>query len=114
MAYTSGRTVKSAARKPAGLTVAKATADARKVVNRVMPGVNTTVDSRLSHDLDTDTPTVITTITFPRGHAARHLAVVNLAAIDEGAEIVDTDSRIAITRKRNATAQDWTSVRIGN
>jgi hypothetical protein len=50
------------------LTVPKATAQARRHVDKLMPGVLATVDSKLSHDLKTDTPLVITTITFPQWH----------------------------------------------
>jgi hypothetical protein len=50
---------------PAPLTVTKATSQARRIVDRIMPGMMATVDSKLSHDLATDTATVITTVTFP-------------------------------------------------
>lgn len=52
--------------KPAGLTVSQATRDARKVVNRVMPNVGATVNSKLSYDFGASAGVVITTITFPR------------------------------------------------
>jgi hypothetical protein len=47
------------------LTVPQATSQARRHVDKIMPGVMATVDSRLSHDMATDTPTVTTTVTFP-------------------------------------------------
>jgi len=60
------RTVKSnAKRQNLGLTVPVATRQARKIVDAVMPGVMATVESKLSHDLATDTATVVTTVTFP-------------------------------------------------
>jgi hypothetical protein len=97
--YTSGRSVKSTARKLAtGLTVQKATRDARRIVEQVMPGVGVTIDSRIGWDLDADRETVVTTITYPRDHAARHLLVKTLALRIDGASLVDTDSRITITR----------------
>ena len=58
--------VKSRARKQnVGLTVTKATQDARKVVDKVMPGVGATVESRPSYDMLSDRAVIITTITFP-------------------------------------------------
>jgi len=47
------------------LSVTKATTQARRIVDKFIPGVMATVESRLSHDLDADVPIVITTITFP-------------------------------------------------
>lgn len=61
-------------RKPAGLTVSKATQQARQVVDKVMPGVMATVDSRGSWDMATDTHVIITTITFPESADASDLA----------------------------------------
>lgn len=51
-----------------GLTVTKATTQARRIVDKVMPGVMATVDSRTSWDMDADVQVIITTITFPRMH----------------------------------------------
>ena len=60
------RAVKSKARKQdLGLTVPVATRQARAIADRLMPGQGVTVESRRSHDLTTDTPTIITHITFP-------------------------------------------------
>lgn len=66
--------VKSNARKQnLGLTVVKATRDARRAADATMPAAHVTVDSRRTHDLTTDTPVIVTTITFPsndtRGYA---------------------------------------------
>lgn len=99
MAYINTRAAKNASRKPAGLTVAKATADARKLVNRVMPSnLGATFNSRLGHDLDTDTPTVITTITFPRNtEDAASIGAALLRLADGGMRIAD--SSVVITRK---------------
>lgn len=102
MAYTSGRTVKSRARKlGAGLTVAKATREARRVVDKVMPDANATVNSCFGHDLATDTPTVVTTITFPKSGAR---AVLNLDSqlyrLTGWWGSRKADSSIVITRKR--------------
>lgn len=55
-----------------GLTVTKATIQARRIVDKVMPGAMATVDSRTSWDAEADVQVIITTITFPKGHQARH------------------------------------------
>lgn len=92
---------KSKARKQnLGLTVTQATSQARRHVDKIMPGVMATVDSRTSYDLKADVPIVITTITFPRNHAARHLLVKTIALAMNDATLIDTDSRITITRTR--------------
>lgn len=92
-------TVRSKARKPAGLTVAKATVDAGRITRQIMPGVMVTVQSKLSHDLATDTPTVVTTITFPENaYRANDLA---LALRDRLNAMIEHDSaRIVLTRTR--------------
>ena len=83
------------------LTIQKATSQARRHVDRLMPGVLATVDSRLSHDLETDTPLVVTTVTFPRGHAARHLLGAALTAMpNRFAPLAVGDSSIRVTRTR--------------
>jgi hypothetical protein len=82
------------------LTVPQATSQARKHVNKLMPGVMATVESKLSHDLATDTPTVVTTVTLPAGHvnagplssALRSLPGIILAR-HEPARIVLTRTR---------------------
>lgn len=66
--YTSGRTVKSKGRKPT--TTVSATRDARRIVQRIMPGVGATVNSRISWDSKADCEIVETTVTFPHMHAA--------------------------------------------
>jgi len=86
--------------KTSALTVVKATSQARRYVDKLMPGVIATVESKLSHDLATDTPIVITTITFPRAHAARHVLVVNLNTLSGVRGSSDSDCRIEITRAR--------------
>lgn len=60
--------------KPAGLTVTTATGQARRIVDRVMPGVGATVDSRNSWDVATDRQVVVTTITFPETADASDVA----------------------------------------
>lgn len=92
--------VKSRARKQnLGLTISQATRDARKVVDAATPGIGATVDSRYGHDLATDTPTVVTTITFPETADASDVAC--WAERAPGVIASDwTSVRITITRKR--------------
>lgn len=81
IAYTSGRSVKSS--KPAKPTTrATATADARKLVNRHLSGVEgVTIDSALTAHPVTLAPQVRTTITWPGEITAAHLDLA--AAIDD-------------------------------
>lgn len=86
------------------LTVQQATKQARRHVDKLMPGVMATVESKLSHDLDTDTPTVITTVTFPAevgdgtiDRLAAHLST--LTGYREGPS-TQGPARITITRAR--------------
>lgn len=94
--------VKSRARKQnLGLTISQATRDARKIVNATMPGAGATVESRYSHDLANDVPTVVTTITFPV-NAPRVAELFNALADLPGRtgwNAVSTCS-IVVTRKR--------------
>jgi hypothetical protein len=98
------RTVKSnAKRQNVGLTVPVATRQARKIVDAVMPGVMATVESRLSHDLTTDTPTVVTTVTFPANidQSARVALGVALRVQlpNHFTDMREADSSFVITRK---------------
>lgn len=66
MAYQSGRTVKSPAAKPT--TVASATRDARRIVNRLYPApwnAGVTVDSSRKADPQTLAVRIRTVVTFP-------------------------------------------------
>jgi hypothetical protein len=82
------------------LTVTKATSQARRHVDKIMPGVMATVDSRLSHDMATDTPTVITTVTFPANHpATRDLEAALVTKLDHR-KVDFGPARIVITRAR--------------
>lgn len=81
------------------LQIATASRQVRKVVNRIMPGVNATVESRTSHDLETDTPTMITTITFPQDPDGASLLGTALHSLaDKGMTVADCS--IVIVRKR--------------
>lgn len=98
--YTSGRTVKSTGRRPnTGLTVQKATRDARRIVERIMPGVGATVNSRPGWDLKVDRATIVTTITFPPSHAQTFALWVALFALPGNIGTGTQDSaRMVITR----------------
>lgn len=96
--YTSGRTVKSKTRKPT--TQVSATRDARRIVEKLMPGVGATVNSRTSWDLKADRPTVVTTVTFPRDHEQRltlGACLVTLPGYVADSALI-ADSSITITR----------------
>lgn len=81
------------------LSIALATRQARKHVDKIMPGVMATVESRSTATADLE-PVIVTTITFPREHPARHLLVVNLSTLAGVITLIDDDSSIVITRKR--------------
>ncbi len=100
MAHISVAAAKRASRKPAGLTVAKATRDARRIVDATMPGVNATVDSRMSWDMSGDFGVVITTITFPETADASDVALWAERAPDVIRSTWNT-VRITVTRKVN-------------
>jgi hypothetical protein len=82
------------------LTITKATTQARRHVDSLMPGVLATVESKGSWDLATDTRLIVTTITFPKGHPARHCLVKSLALGLSGyVKSIDDSARIVVTRK---------------
>lgn len=86
-------------RKP--LTVRTASAQVRRIVDRVMPKTAfPTVESRLGHDLSSDTPTVITVITFPENQPERLILAACLHATLPQHDIDFDLSRITITRPR--------------
>jgi len=69
--YTSGRTVKGIAKTT---TRATATRDARKLVNRYLPGIDgVTVDSTNTADPNTLAPQVRTVITWPGRMTPAHV-----------------------------------------
>lgn len=74
MAYTSGRSVKSS-RRQQPTTVASATADARKLVKRHLPGIEgVTVDSYRTADRESLALQIRTVITFPQSADSSDLA----------------------------------------
>lgn len=97
--YISGRSVKSTARKlNTGLTVQKATRDARKCVEATMPGVGATVTSNPSWDFDADKAIISTTVTFPHMHAGISDLREALHSLPGIRDIRTESSRITITR----------------
>lgn len=88
-------------RNSAGLTVTKATRDARRIVNGspMMPGPFATVESRMSWDMNTDRQVIITTITFPPSEDGARLLAANLWGLRGALRVVVADSSIVITRK---------------
>jgi hypothetical protein len=94
------RTVKSRARKQdTSLTVTKATSQARRHVDAIMPGVMATVESRYSYDLDTNTSLVITTITFPATDYSADL-IAALKTLADVRSVQAFAARAVITRTR--------------
>jgi hypothetical protein len=85
---------------PALLTIPQATKQARRHVDKLMPGVGATVESKLSHDLDTDTPTVITVVTFPHMHSAISELRAALHSLPGIRDMATADSSIRFTRTR--------------
>jgi hypothetical protein len=86
---------------PALLTVSKATSQARRAVDRIMPGVMATVESKLSHDLKADTALVVTTITFPAEVTSqRYNLEFELYKLSNWTKVCVDATQITITRKR--------------
>lgn len=83
-----------------GLTIPVATRQARAIVDRVMPGVMATVESRSSHDLQADVPIVITTVTFPRMHDGISDLRAALHSLTGIRDIKTECSSITITRTK--------------
>lgn len=83
-----------------GLTVTQATTQARRYVDKVMPGVGATVDSKSTWDVATDAQVIITTITFPAIVAATVKASfsLELAKLAGNIRQIDADSSIVVTR----------------
>lgn len=71
--YTSGRTVKSR-KAPKPTTVASATRDARRLVERCIPGMGATVTSNPHWDIRAERESVRTVITYPATVDASDLA----------------------------------------
>jgi hypothetical protein len=82
-----------------GLTVPVATRQARKIVDAVMPGAMAFVESKLSHDLNNDVATVITTVSFPTGHPNAPALFSDLSYLsNRHGNMRYADSSVVITR----------------
>lgn len=81
------------------LTIQQATREARRLVDRIMPGVGATVESRGSWDLDTDMPTMITRVTFPENDLRGYALYQALAGLPHRSIAVGSCSYV-ITRAR--------------
>lgn len=83
------------------LTVTQATSQARRHVDKAMPGAMAFVNSRLSHDMATDTPTVVTTITYPENHPGQEDLRAALNRLAGQMDTVQVEScRMRVTRAR--------------
>lgn len=83
------------------LTITKATSQARRLVSAAMAGSMTSVSSRLSHDLDTDTPLMVTVVSYPAGHAGETLLAISAMRLKGAVKIDGETSRLVITRDRS-------------
>jgi len=92
-----GMTTKTKSRE---LTIQQATREARRLVDKTIPGVGATVESRGSWDSKTDTMLMITTITFPRNQYGVTGLDLLIAALPGFVSRVRCDSSITVTRKR--------------
>lgn len=83
-----------------GLTVSRATTQARKIVDAVMPGVFATADSRSTWDIATDQQVIVTTVTFPRNELRGYSLYTALLALPgQLASIRVGSASYVITRK---------------
>jgi hypothetical protein len=86
------------------LSVTKATADARRIVNRTLPamGPEVSVTSKLSHDLTADRAIVVTTITFPPSVSKQDVADMDddLHTLPGWFDAAIDPTRITVTRFR--------------
>lgn len=98
--FTSGRTVASPARKPT--TIASATRDARRIVNRLYPAppwnVGLTVESRGTANPRTLAAQVRTTVTFPAGQPGKEQLALDLYSLPGVVAVESTDVAVTITR----------------
>lgn len=84
------------------LTISKATAQARRLVDKIMPGAMATVESKRCYDLAADRATIVTTITYPIEADRFALAAAIWDVLDgkhadvRGVEVMDT--RTIVTR----------------
>lgn len=83
------------------LSVQKATNQARRIADRAMAGAMVSVSTRLGHDLATDTPLAITTISYPENHAGEVLLGIGATRLAGVLKLDGDPSRLVITRDRS-------------
>lgn len=84
---------------PAKLTITVATRQARRHVDKLMPGVLATVETRGSADPITLAPLMVTTVTFPAGHENRMALGVALETLPGVVKMIADSARLVITRE---------------
>lgn len=82
------------------LTIKQATTQVRRYVDKLMPGVMATVESKGSYDLEADTALMITTVTFPAFHHNRMGLKLAAEGLLHARSAVLADSSLVITRER--------------
>lgn len=83
------------------LSTSKATSQVRRIVDAVMAGAMATVDTRMSHDLATDTPLAITTVSYPAGHSGEVLLGMRALRLAGVLKLDGDPCRLVITRDRS-------------
>lgn len=83
------------------LTVQKATSQVRRIVADVMAGTMASVSTRLTHDLATDTPLAVTTVSYPEGHAGETLLGIRATRLKGVVKLDGDPSRLVIIRDRS-------------
>lgn len=87
--------------KSKSLTTSTATSQAAGRVRQLMPGELVTANTARSHDLVTDTPLLVTTVTYPAGHPAAvdaRAALMRMPAVRK-VEIVGATGYMTIVRE---------------
>lgn len=84
---------------PAKLTVTQATSQARRHVDKLMPGVMATVESRYSWNLAEDRQIVITTVTFSGDHPNRSTLYGALSSLPGVTGVRTGWARFVVTRE---------------
>ncbi len=84
---------------PAKLNIPTATRQARKHVDALMPGCMATVETRGTADPQTLAHLMRTTITFPEGHANRHVLGAALGSLAGTRKVEVFPTHIYVTRE---------------
>lgn len=80
------------------LTISKATAQARRLVDKIMPGAMATVESKRSYDLAADRATIVTTITHPVHPSGSLMLYVKLQKTEGLRKVEQFPNRTIVTR----------------